>query len=329
MSDNLIFIDFGAFAIYWHGIFMGAAVLIAALIFSCLRKIQKESFSSSLLTAVISMPAALVFSRIFYCWFGKSSFEGGIKDCLTLLSGGYALYGALFGIMSVLIICAVISKKSLLMMSDAAVPAVALAIAVGRFASCTSGSDIGFAISTEKLQRFPFSVWSEPEQSWILWVGFFEGIAAVIIFIFTSIMFMKQYKFNAKGTRYGDITLMFMAMYGLSQSILESMRNDSLFMVTLGFVRISQIISILLAVTAFIIIMVKNCRLQKPSTANIILWTAYAVELGVAIYCEFKMNVSVMVLHYILLAISLTAMLIVTLFTYFQNKRLLSNTTKA
>ena len=321
MSDNIIFIDFGTFSIYWYGVFMGLAVFLSALVFSLSRKMQNESFSASMICSLVSMPAALVTGRVFYCWFGKASFGGGLTDCINLAAGGYALYGALFGVLLVITAFSAASKKSVLQTLDAAVPAISLAITIGRFASILSSSDIGFSVSSSWFQKLPFSVWSESEQSWILWVGFFEGIIALITFVFTTIIFFLKYKKATKGMQNGDITLLFMIMYGLSQTLLESMRNDSLFMVTLGFVRISQIISIVLAIAAIVIIIVKGCRLRKPNILNIILWIFYVAALSVAVYCEFEMNAVIMVRNYIMMGVSLSIMLVISLILFFNNVR--------
>lgn len=322
MSDNMIFVDFGWFTIYWYGMFMGVNVFLTALGFSYLRKQQGESFYSGLTAALISMPAALVVSRIFYCWFSKASFTNGITDFIDLMSGGYALYGALLGVLIVLLIYSAANKKSALQMLDAAVVAISLSIIIGRFAGIASGSDIGFSISNESFQRFPLSVWSESEQSWYLWVGLFEGIAAVIIFIFTLVMFLMKYKFKKKGLSCGDITLLFMLTYGLSQTVLESMRNDSLFMVSLGFVRINQIISIVLAVISFVIIIIKCGLTKKPTVINVILWLICIAALALAVCCEFKMNATTMVMSYFVMSVSLLIILIIALYMFFANVKM-------
>ena len=321
MSEHLIFLDFGAFAVYWYGIFMGGAVFLSAMLFALLRKMQGENFVSALTVSLMAMPAALVLSRVFYCWFAKASFPNGLRDCLNLLSGGYALYGALAGVLLVLLIDAAAAKQSLLRLIDAAVPAVLAAIVIGRLAGLTSGGDIGFALSGAKDDSLPFVMWSEAEQSYILWVGFFEAIAAWVAFVLALAVFVLTYGVKKDGFTKGGAALQFMLIVGFSQTILESMRNDSLFMVTLGFVRINQIISILLAVAALVILIVKGCRLQKPRAYDFILWVLCAAALSVAVYCEFEMNAVVMVRNYIMMGVSLGIMMIAGLFLFFRNAK--------
>lgn len=319
MTDNMIFVDFGLFTIYWHGIFMGLNIFLTILIFSYLCKKQSVSFYFGLTAALISASIALVTSRIFYCWFSQAAFSNGINDFLDLMSGGYAMYGALLGVLITLLLYSVVKKRAFWQILDAAVPAISFSIAIGRFASITSNSDIGFSVSNKLLQRFPVSVWSESEQSWFLWVGFFEGIIAAIIFIITLTVFLMKYKYGKKALSFGDTTLLFMLIYGLSQSMLESMRNDSLFMVSLGFVRINQIISILLAVIAVVIIIVKGCFIKRPVAANIIMWVICLAALGMAVYCEFTMSATTMVMNYVIMGASLLTILLIALFMFSSN----------
>lgn len=321
MPDNLICIDFGFLTIYWYGVFIGMAVLLAALLFGALRKVQGAAWSDSLDTAMFALPAALIGARVFYCWFAKASFPNGLRDFLSLAEGGYALYGALLGVLTVLMIRAVHGKKEpFLPMADAAVFAVTAAIALGRFASRLCGGDIGsLPLSGIQSDSLPFVMWSESEQSFILWVGFWEGISALLTMLITGAVFAKTYGKKNTGFQKGDTLLSFMVMVGMTQTYWESMRNDSLFMVTLGFVRISQIISFVLALTALIVIIVKSSRLAKPRPVDVFLWVLCEAAAAAAVYCEFRMNALSVVRNYCIMGISLASMMMVALYFLYRN----------
>ena len=322
MSDNTVFLEYGSFSVYWYGLFMAMAVFLAAILFSVFRKLQGNSFVSGLSVSLISMSSALVLSRVFYCWFAKASFVGGIKDYMDLSKGGYALYGALLGIVAVLAVYSYLKEQSFTELLDAAAPAILLATAVGRFASILSNDDIGFELTSQNASGMPYAIWSSTDNAWILWVGYFEGMIAAAAFVFTSVIFFLKYRCNAAGFTSGGCALVFMLMYGYSQAILESMRNDSLFMITLGFVRISQIISIVMAVAATVILSVRTCRLSKPKTAHVVVWVGSVACLGAAVYCEFKMNALQMFQNYLIMGLSLGFMLGGSLFLFFYDIRL-------
>lgn len=309
MSDHMIFLDFGLFSVYWYGFIMGVTVLLATGLFVLLRRMQGEEVQRSLTTALMAMPAALLGARVFYCWFAKALFSGGALEMMNLLTGGYALYGALLGILTVMAVQGLRHRTSVLTMLDAACPPVALAIAVERWTGLVNGSDIGFAVSSPWIQRFPFSLLSETDQVYHLWVGFFEGVTAMLLFLVLAAIYWMKYRAECKGMRCGDVALLFMMIYGFSQSFWESMRDDSLFMVTLGFVRINQIFSIVMALSAVIWLMVRKCQRRGVSAADAGMWTLCAAALGVAVYCEFTMNAVSMTRNYILLGVSLSVML--------------------
>lgn len=314
--DNVVWLEFGSFSLYWYGVFMAAAVLLTALAFSGLRKLQGHDFLSGLGVAVVCMPAALVCGRVFYCWFAKASFTGGIADVLNLTNGGNALYGALGGVAATMIVYSRLRQLSLTELLDAAAPAVSLGIAVGRFAGIVSGDDIGFQISAADAGK-PFAIWSESDGAWILWVGYFEGFFAALTAVITLSVFFLHYYFKKPGVNRGNTVLAFMTVYGLSQTILESMRNDSLFMVTLGFVRISQIISIVLALASLVVISVSICRLQRPRTSFFVAWMIIIAALTAAIWSEVKMSASVIRQNYIIMGVSLAIIFAVTAYLFY------------
>ena len=312
MSENWIFVDFGSFAIYWYAVFMVLAAAAASRLFVLSRRWQGEDASRAWNTALCAMPAALIGSRIFYGWFGVASFTGGWRDFLDLSSGGYAFYGAAGGILLALAISAAVRKESFVRLLDAAIVPLAAALVIVRIAGITSGEDMGFPVQTDSPGKLPFLIWSEAEQSWNVWVGFFEGIAAAVILAVCAVFFASRYVRHGKGARDGDTTLLFMMMYGLSQSVFESMRNDSLFMVTLGFVKISEIVSVVMAVAAFVIVAVRYGRVRKNARGLVISCACYAVLLTAAVICEFKMNAVDLMRNYVIMSVSLGLMLVIS-----------------
>lgn len=312
MAESAKFLDFGFFSVYWYGLIIGAGLLAAMLLFSSLRKAQGEDFRGGFTLAFASLPAALVCGRIFYCWFGRPMFPGGMKEFLDLTTGGNAFYGAVAGLLAVVGIYCLCSRKSMLVLLDAASPAVALALAVGRFAGILCGSDKGFVLEGNDFSGTVYVVWSEQDNAWFLWVGFYEGIAAIVTLCATLAVFVRKYLLKGKKHASGDAALAFMLFHGLSQSILESMRDDSLYMSTIGFVRISQIISFLLAIAAFVIVCVRVIRTGGLSLKSCVTAVMVVVSMTIAVVCEFRMNATSMGSIYFIMGYFLVAALLGT-----------------
>lgn len=308
MNEHLVFLDFGFFEIYWFGFFAGCAVLVASVIFCRLRKMQGEEYSDALDVILCAIPTAFLLSRLAYCWFRHASFSDGISDYFCLTDGGYALHGALLGVLSVILLRAHFSGKSAVKMLDAAVPALTSAIAIGRFAGITGFEETGFEVGSQGSSAMPFVLWSETDQAWVVWVGFFEGLIALILTGMTLWLFYNKYRLHAYGLKEGCVTLCFMLTYGLSQALLESMRGDSLFMITLGFVRIDQIISIVMAVAAIVLISVDYCKVCGLSVSTVMFWLLCAVALTFAVLCEFSLSATYLAPLYMCMFVSLAVM---------------------
>ena len=77
-----------------------------------------------------------------------------------------------------------------------------------------------------------------------------------------------------------------------------------------------------MAVTAIVIIIVNRCIISTPDIPNIALWAICAAAIAAAVYCEFKMNASVMVKNYIIMGVALAVMMSIALFMFFQNAKL-------
>ena len=303
MNEHLLFLDLGFMRIYWFGLFAGCAILTAAVLFCILRRLQGERLSQALDALLLSLPVGFIAARVSYCWFRQASFSGRASDYLHLSEGGFSLFGGLSGIAVMLLLFSARKRLSFLKLMDAAVPALSAAIAAGRFAGVTGGEETGFEIKTDC--SAPFVRWSETEQANVLWVGYFEGIFALIITGMVLYLFFRKYIRKNAGLREGCVTLCFMLTFGLSQAFLESMRSDSLFMVTLGFVRIDQIISILMAVAAFVIISIDNARVCGLSACRLSLWAICAAALALAVVCEFTLSATYLAQIYTRMAASL------------------------
>lgn len=311
MNEHLVFLDFGSIEIYWFGFFAGCAVLAASIIFCRLRKMQGEEYSDALDVILYALPAAFLFARVAYCWFRQASFSRGLKDFFCLTDGGYSLHGALVGLLFVILLRARFSGKSAVKMLDASVPALSFAIAIGRFAGITGFEGTGFEVSSHGSVPMPFLLWSDTDQAWVVWVGFFQGLIALLLTGMTLWLFYKKYQLHTNGLNEGCVTLCFMLTYGLSQALLESMRSDSLFMITLGFVRIDQIVSIVMAVVAIVLISVDYCKVCGLSSSIVMLWLICAMALTLAVVCEFSLNATYLGLLYLFMFVSLTTMWII------------------
>lgn len=295
MTENAVLADFGPFVIYWFGVWMALAVAASSALFVRLRARQGIPAADSLRLAVCALPAALVSARLFYVWFAGTQFDGA-GEGFNPLTGGFALYGAVGGLLAAAAADSRIARRPLLPALDALCPALALAVAAEKGAGLCCGSDRGFAV-TGGWQRFPLALPDASDGTWRLWVGFFEGLTALLLLLAETGVFLRRTR-GGRTRRGGDVTLLAMLLFGFSQTFWESMRDDSLYMVTLGFVRISQVLSFALGVAALVILHVRAARHAGVRTSAVCRWILCAAALGLAFYCEFTMNAASLTRNY-------------------------------
>ena len=96
MNDNQL-LYFNEYAdIYWHGAFMGVAVLLGSLIFWVFARRIREGASAPLKYIILfGYPLAIILSRLEYCWFRQDEFPGGLADILDISRGGFGVVGAM------------------------------------------------------------------------------------------------------------------------------------------------------------------------------------------------------------------------------------------
>ncbi len=264
MSGDSVAAFYGDYSLYWHGIIMGAAVLLGILAALFMRSFQRERVNDVLYAAVFSVPLGLMGARAFYCWHGADRHVDihQLTDLDTYLEGGFGLYGALgAGALAMVLVC-LIMNINILKLADACAPGVALGICTGRLAAQFSTTDRGNAVAAKWLQRAPFSTWNEDGGEWLLNVYFFEALAALLIFALLTWLLIARYRLNRFSLYNGDIALVFMFTYGLSQCFFEAIRSDSLywnsmFSSRLHFVMISQAISAVLAAVALSVLILR------------------------------------------------------------------------
>ena len=241
---NNLALLFGSISIYWHGVFMAFAITLAVIVSFILHSVFYNNNNNDLLNCILlSMPVGFILSRIMYWSCNAEEYES-FSDHLNFIRGGYALYGAIFG---VLVSAAILKKCSPKFNAgetcDCMAAGAALGIVLGRLSAYFSGDNIGLVIKSEKLHFFPLTVYNAQKGDWVIAVFSFEAFFSFVIFCVLFILFAKNSneKEGMKG-KPGDIALLFLLMHGCSQGLFDSMHVDALLVPGNSFVRLQQII---------------------------------------------------------------------------------------
>lgn len=264
LIENFLGID--GFDIYWYGVLIASAFLLAFFItnFFCKKRGYKNDLTTDML--IICIIGAIVGARLYYVIFSwsdfyiKGNFIETIKNVINIRQGGLAIYGGIIGSILGLAIYSKTKKMPLLSLLDVCAPSLALGQAIGRWGNFFNQEAHGALVENPDLQFFPYAVYLDnPKGSdpigWYQATFFYESMWCLLIFVVLFCLFFKQ-KYH------GQITLWYLALYGFERGIVEWLRTDQL---TIGTVPVSAILSIILCITATAILIVLKIKNYKQS----------------------------------------------------------------
>lgn len=241
--------------IYWYGIIMCLSIITAIVVAMFLCKKKGINTELPLNIALVVVPFGILTARLFACLFDNSL---SISEFLNFRTGGMSIIGAIVGGgFALLIYCFIKKEKTPLKIFDILCSVLILAQAIGRWGNFFNQELYGNLIDSNSFfARFPFAVLIDGVYYQALF--FYESIANLIGFAIISCTFLKE-------KNYGYATAIYLTYYGLVRAILEPLRQQE-YILRLGSVAISQLLSILMVlfgVVLIIILKTKNLRRIK------------------------------------------------------------------
>ena len=256
------------FTIKWYGVLMALAVLSGVGL--ALAREKKLGFKReiSIDLALVCVPAAIVAARLYYVVFEWEQFADNPLSILNLRTGGLAIYGGIIGGTIALLIYSRVRRISIMSIFDLVAPSLALGQAIGRWGNFLNQEAFGALVEKKAMQFFPMAVYIEADHSWHYATFFYESIWCLGI-VLAIIVVERRGHFK----RRGDIFLWYMLLYSLERSIVEGLRTDSLY---LGSIRVSQLLSLVLASVVLILFIRRSNAVVIPKIAavasDLLLW---------------------------------------------------------
>jgi phosphatidylglycerol:prolipoprotein diacylglycerol transferase len=197
------------------------------------------------------IPFSIIGARLYYVLFELDYYIQNPGDVLAIRNGGLAIYGGIIaGIIVVFLVCRH-KKIPMAAMLDVVVFGLLIGQILGRWGNFMNRE--AFGAETAVFCRMGLT---SPEGSTIYVhpTFLYESLWNLGIFIFLTV-------FTKKGKRKydGQCILLYFLLYGIGRSWIEGLRTDSLYIGTTG-IRVSQALSLTLAVAALIILIVQSRR---------------------------------------------------------------------
>lgn len=286
--DKIAFF-FGDITLYWYSIIMAFAVGTALCYFLSLYLGKGGHIVAAFAAVPMALFLSLVLSRLVHWYCRADSYPGFLAAMTDYTSGGYALLGAFSGcLLTAAILRLTRLSTNLRQMLDCMCLGGCAGIGLGRLACFYNPADRGQIISfTSKLPWvYPVSntVSGAIENRFATFL--FQSMAAGLIF-FVLLVFSLTRESNGKKRSDGEVTLLFLLLYGASQILLDSTRYDSLFFRSNGFVSVVQVLSACALVLVIVVYSIRMVRRQGFRLLYLILWLAIAAAIGLAGYMEY------------------------------------------
>ena len=247
--------------IYWYGIIIALAIMIALLILKLQDGKFGIEFNTILDLAIYLIPISLICARIYYVLFNLQQYTNNPLKIFNLRDGGMAIYG---GIIGGLITCIIFCKKrkiEILNMLDYIVPVLALGQAIGRW-----GNFINIeAHGTETNSIFRMGIIENGTYMEVHPTFLYESIitfflAILLLNIKDSEKIKKDSKKQLIRKYPGQVTFIYLIVYSFARFFIEGIRTDSLMLFNF---RISQILSMAIFVVFCLILTYKELKHKK------------------------------------------------------------------
>lgn len=251
LNVNRVAFSIGNINIYWYAVLIVVSFIIGIILCKKDDKKYDIDFENILEVLIIVIPVSIICARLYFVLFKLNYYLEYPNQILNIRDGGLAIYGGIIGAVITIAIYCKVKKINILDMLDYIVPFLALGQAIGRWGNFFNVEAHGI----ETTSIFRMGIIENGKYIEVHPTFLYESISCFIIFI---ILYLLRNKRKYKG----QITCIYLALYGLERAFIEALRTDSLM---LGNLRVSQVLSIILCVICSFILIYKKVKGKKEN----------------------------------------------------------------
>ena len=246
--------------VYWYGIIIVAGLLLAVLF--CCRQAKRYGLTEDNVYDLIiwELPLCVIGARAYYVIFYLDLYRNadGSLNWLAMLriwDGGLAIYGAVIVAFFVLMAFCKVKKLSFGAFADLGVMGLLIGQAVGRWGNFMNREAFG----GETALPWRMRLWtSAAEYIEVHPTFFYESLWNLIGLLLIALVISKARTFD------GENTCFYFIWYGIGRAWIEGLRTDSLYLFDWTIfgqpIRVSQALSVVLALIAFAVLVVGKRR---------------------------------------------------------------------
>ncbi len=258
------------FTIRWYGAIIAFGFLLAVLFGGRMAYKWKISIDKMLDVLIYGTIFAIIGARLYYCIFKWDSYKDNPLDIFAIWEGGLAIYGGIIGGIAAAYIVCKIRKMNFWNLMDMVAMSLLIGQGIGRWGNFANqeafgtNTDLPWGMWSSKVSTYISAHMSEFEASGIVMdpnkavhpTFLYESIWCLLGFFVLFAICKKARLFS------GQIFLCYGVWYGIERAVVEGLRTDSLY-ITGTTIRVSQLISAVLAVVCFTLLIALVAKYKK------------------------------------------------------------------
>ena len=279
---------------YWYGLALGASVLVYLCVAGVLGFTKRLPAGTVRLYGLFAIPLGLLMSRLFFCAVNFDYFTESISQPLRMLAfwdGGYSLFGALCGLVLAALIAARVQNVRFGTVFDVTAVPLGVLLCGFRLAEGLTGQlGVGKQVEVSTLaEKLPLLFVSDHIGTLTLYrlaVYRYESAIAIAVFICALLLFNSRHP--RRKARQGDVGMIVYSLFGASQVLLESLRDDGHMLV--GFIRAQQLGYALIPILALSVFGARYAHIRQARKTTVAAWLLLPVMALVALLMVHPLN---------------------------------------
>ena len=256
---NPVAFSIGGFDVYWYGIIIAAAMLLA--IFLGVKDSKKLNFPTSLIYdfILVAIPVGIIGARAYFILFNLDYYSQDWSRVIDTRSGGLAIYGGVLGAALGAYIMCKIRKISFTALADYVIVYVPLAQAIGRWGNFFNQEAFG---TTTNL---PWGITSDTVVSYLTThcPALDASCPVHPTFLYESLadfaLFIILYQVRKRSKHAFETASVYFLGYGFARFFIEGLRTDSLYIASTN-IRVSQLLSFVLCIVSVAAILIVHAK---------------------------------------------------------------------
>ena len=260
----------GNYQIHWYGIIIAFGFALAVLYGGRMAYKWKMSLDGMTDVLIWGTILGIICARVYYVAFEWDYYSQHLSEIPAIWNGGIAIYGGIIGALIGAAIGCKIGKIDFFNLLDLGSLGLLIGQGIGRWGNyanqeafgtnttmpwgMTSSKVVDYIVSNQALFRAKGIEMSPnvPVHPTFL----YESVWCLLGFLVIYIICRKYYKFS------GQLILCYGVIYGAERAVVEGLRTDSLYIGSSN-LRVSQLLSMIIAVVCFAILTAKLVSLKK------------------------------------------------------------------